>query len=153
SHWYATVCAPGNDILMADHGTDYVSGQGTSPAAAFVSGAIALIRSAHRDLSPAQIRTLLTSTAQHRPDGGRNDDFGAGLIDPAAALKAAANLAPTPQKPAPAAFPHRYFGPGPVADPTDDTPVNWLPWTLAATGLALTTAAVLIWRRSSAAVG
>ncbi|MER7991210.1 type VII secretion-associated serine protease mycosin [Streptomyces noursei] len=146
SHWYATVCAPGNDILMADHGTDYVSGQGTSPAAAFVSGAIALIRSAHRDLSPAQIRTLLTSTAQHRPDGGRNDDFGAGLIDPAAALKVAANLTPTPQKPAPAAFPHRYFGPGPVADPTDDTPVNWLPWTLAATGLALTTTAFLPWR-------
>ncbi|WP_159048668.1 S8 family serine peptidase, partial [Streptomyces sp. NRRL F-4489] len=95
-HWYATVSAPGYDILMADHGTGYVSGWGTSPAAAFVSGAIALLRSAHRDLSPAQIRDLLTSTAQHRPDGGRDDDYGAGLIDPAAALKAAADLTPTP---------------------------------------------------------
>ncbi|MGG2463416.1 type VII secretion-associated serine protease mycosin [Streptomyces sp. RGM 3693] len=148
-HWYATVSAPGYDILMADHGTGYLSGLGTSPAAAFVSGAIALIRSAHRDLSPAQIRTLLTSTAQHRPQGGRDDDFGAGLIDPAAALKAAANLTPTPQKPVPVAYPHRYFGPGPVTDPADDTPVNWLPWTLGATGLALTTAAVFIWRRST----
>ncbi|SHM09553.1 type VII secretion-associated serine protease mycosin [Streptomyces yunnanensis] len=146
SHWYATVSAPGYDILMDDHGTGYLSGQGTSPAAAFVSGAIALIRSAHRDLSPAQIRDLLTSTAQHRPEGGRNDDFGAGLVDPAAALKAAADLTPTPQKPAPVAYPHRYFGPGPVTDPADDTPVNWLPWTLAATGLALTIASYFAWR-------
>ncbi|MFC9233837.1 type VII secretion-associated serine protease mycosin [Streptomyces decoyicus] len=144
-HWYATVSAPGFDIVMADTDDGYLSGWGTSPAAAFVSGAIALIRSAHPDLSPAQIRRLLTSTAQDSPDGGRDDDYGAGLIDPAAALNAAADLKPAPQKPAPAGFTTRYFGPGPTAD-ADDTPVNWLPWAAGAAGLALVAAAVVLWR-------
>ncbi|MEU8997941.1 type VII secretion-associated serine protease mycosin [Streptomyces caniferus] len=145
-HWYATVSAPGYDIVMADTGDGYLSGWGTSPAAAFVSGAVALIRSAHPDLSPEQIRRLLTSTAQDKPEGGRDDDYGAGLIDPAAALDAAADLKPTPQKPAPAGYATRYFGPGPTADDAADAPVNWLPWTAGAAGLALLTAAVVLWR-------
>lgn len=67
-HWYATVSAPGYDIIMADPEDDYLSGWGTSPAAAFVSGAIALIRSAHPDLSPAQIHAAahLHRTGQPR---------------------------------------------------------------------------------------
>lgn len=145
-HWYATVCAPGDDIFMAGNDDGYLSGWGTSPAAAFVSGAVALIRSAHRDLSPAQIRRLLTSTAQDTPQGGRDDDLGAGLIDPAAALKAADGLRPTSQKPSPAAYAHRYFGPGPTKDSADDTPVNWLLWTAGAAGLGLIGAAVYLWR-------
>ncbi|MFF4602317.1 type VII secretion-associated serine protease mycosin [Streptomyces sp. NPDC001339] len=145
-HWYAAVSAPGHDILMAGNDDGYVNGWGTSPAAAFVSGAIALIRSAHPDLSPAQIRGLLASTAQDAPEGGRDDDLGAGLIDPAAALEAAAGLEPTPQKPSPAAYAHRYFGPGPTPDATDDTPTPWLPWTAGAIGLALLTTAFLLRR-------
>jgi len=145
-HWYATVSAPGFDIVMADTGDGYLSGWGTSPAAAFVSGAVALIRSAHPGLSPDQIRRLLTSTAQDRPEGGRDDDYGAGLIDPAAALEAAADLEPAPQKPAPARYTGRYFGPGPTADAAENTPVNWLPWAAGAAGLALLTAAVVLWR-------
>ncbi|MFI1306114.1 type VII secretion-associated serine protease mycosin [Streptomyces sioyaensis] len=145
-HWYATVSAPGFDIVMADAGNGYLSGWGTSPAAAFVSGAIALIRSAHPDLSPAQIRRLLTSTAQDSPEGGRDDDYGAGLIDPAAALTAAGDLKPTPQKPSPAAYADRYFGPGPTAGDAADSPVNWLPWIAGAAGLALVAAAVVLWR-------
>ncbi|MFD9210772.1 type VII secretion-associated serine protease mycosin [Streptomyces sioyaensis] len=145
-HWYATVSAPGFDIVMADAGNGYLSGWGTSPAAAFVSGAIALIRSAHPDLSPAQIRRLLTSTAQDSPEGGRDDDYGAGLIDPAAALTAAGDIEPTPQKPSPAAYADRYFGPGPTAADAADAPVNWFPWTAGAAGLALVAAAVVLWR-------
>ncbi|MEU9123701.1 type VII secretion-associated serine protease mycosin [Streptomyces sp. NPDC048506] len=145
-HWYATVSAPGDDILMAGNGDGYLSGWGTSPAAAFVSGAIALIRSVHPDLSPTQIRRLLTSTAQDAPQGGRDDDLGAGLIDPAAALKAAADLKPTPQRPSPAAYRDRYFGPGPTTDASDDTPVNWLPWVAGTGGLALVAAACFLWR-------
>ncbi|MEV5482110.1 MULTISPECIES: type VII secretion-associated serine protease mycosin [Streptomyces] len=145
-HWYATVSAPGFDIVMADTGNGYLSGWGTSPAAAFVSGAIALIRSAHPDLSPAQIRRLLTTTAQDSPEGGRDDDYGAGLIDPAAALAAAGDLKPTPQKPSPAAYADRYFGPGPTIGDAADSPVNWLPWTAGAAGLVLVAAAVVLWR-------
>ncbi|MFE1769215.1 type VII secretion-associated serine protease mycosin [Streptomyces angustmyceticus] len=145
-HWYATVSAPGFDIVMADTGDGYLSGWGTSPAAAFVSGAVALIRSAHPGLSPDQIRRLLTSTAQDRPEGGRDDNYGAGLIDPAAALEAAADLKPAPEKPVPARYTGRYFGPGPTAGADGDTPVDWLPWTAGAAGLALLTAAVVLWR-------
>ncbi|WP_433855524.1 type VII secretion-associated serine protease mycosin [Streptomyces kronopolitis] len=145
-HWYATVSAPGFDIVMADAGSGYLSGWGTSPAAAFVSGAIALIRSAHPDLSPAQIRRLLTSTAQDSPEGGRDDDYGAGLIDPAAAIEAADGMKPTPQKPSPAAYGNRYFGPGPTAAAAADTPVNRLPWAAGAAGLALVATAVVLWR-------
>lgn len=145
-HWYATVSAPGFDIVMADTGSGYLSGWGTSPAAAFVSGAIALIRSAHPDLSPAQIRRLLTSTAQDSPEGGRDDDYGAGLIDPAAAIEAADDTKPTPQKPSPAAYGDRYFGPGPTAGETAEGPVNPLPWAAGAAGLALVATAVVLWR-------
>ncbi|MFH8632987.1 type VII secretion-associated serine protease mycosin [Streptomyces lydicus] len=145
-HWYATVSAPGDAIVMAGTGDSYLSGWGTSPAAAFVSGAIALIRAAHPGLSPAQIRRLLTSTAQDAPEGGRDDDYGAGLIDPAAALKAAATLRPAPQKPVPAAYAHRYFGPGPTPDDDPAAPTDWLPWTAAALGLTLLTAALYFWR-------
>ncbi|REK87175.1 type VII secretion-associated serine protease mycosin [Streptomyces inhibens] len=148
-HWYATVSAPGEGIAMANPDNTYYLGWGTSPAAAFVSGAVALIRSAHRDLSPDQIRRLLTSTAQDTPEGGRNDDYGAGLVDPAAAIKAAADLKPTPQKPSPAAYAHRYFGPGPTADDTDATTTGWLPWTAGAAGLVLIAASLVVWRRRS----
>lgn len=145
-HWYATVSAPGFDIVMADTGSGYLSGWGTSPAAAFVSGAVALIRSAHPDLSPAQIRQLLTSSAQDTPEGGRDDDYGAGLIDPAAAIEAADGVKPTPQKPSPAAYGDRYFGPGPTAGQAADGPVNRLPWAAGAAGLVLVATAVVLWR-------
>ncbi|MEU5211288.1 type VII secretion-associated serine protease mycosin [Streptomyces sp. NPDC020742] len=146
-HWYATVSAPGDGIVMAGTGESYLSGWGTSPAAAFVSGAIALIRSAHPGLSPAQIRRLLTSTAQDAPEGGRDDDYGAGLIDPAAAIKAAADVRPAPEKPSPAAYRQRYFGPGPTADDATAS-TDWLPWVAGGAGLALLVAAALLLRRT-----
>ncbi|MFJ9417543.1 type VII secretion-associated serine protease mycosin [Streptomyces sp. NPDC101227] len=145
-HWYATVCAPGETIIMSNPDRTYYNGSGTSPAAALVSGAIALIRAEHRALSPAQIKDLLIATAQDAPEGGRNDDFGAGLVDAAAALERAAGLKPAPEKPRPVAYPHRYFGPGPAPAPDDTSPTAWLPWTAGALGVALLAAGILIWR-------
>ncbi|KOT58840.1 S8 family serine peptidase, partial [Streptomyces rimosus] len=98
--WYATVCAPGVGVVIANPDRKYYEGWGTSAASAFVSGAVALIRAAHPDLSPAQIKQLLTDTAQDAPEGGRNDELGAGMVDPAAAIKEGNALKPTPQKPA-----------------------------------------------------
>ncbi|MFI9049048.1 type VII secretion-associated serine protease mycosin [Streptomyces sp. NPDC053427] len=146
-HWYATVCAPGETIIMSNPDRTYYNGNGTSPAAALVSGAIALIRAEHPDLSPAQIKQLLTATAQDTPQGGRNDDFGAGLADAAAALERAAALKPVPQKPSSAAYAHRYFGPGPAPAPDVGSPTAWLAWTVGAAGAALLVAGVVIWRR------
>ncbi|MEU9116890.1 type VII secretion-associated serine protease mycosin [Streptomyces sp. NPDC048483] len=144
-HWYATVCAPGDQIIMSNPDRSYYNGQGTSPAAALVSGAVALIRAEHPRLSPAQIKQLLTATAQDTPEGGRNDAFGAGLVDAAAALDQAATLKPTPQRPTPTAYAKHYFGPGPTAHSAPDEPTAWLPWTAAGLGLALLTAGVVVW--------
>ncbi|WP_138899713.1 type VII secretion-associated serine protease mycosin, partial [Streptomyces chryseus] len=87
SRWYATVSAPGVDVIIADPDRRYYEGWGTSAASAFVSGAAALVRSAHPDLTPAQVKKLLADTARNAPEGGRDDARGYGFVDPAAALE------------------------------------------------------------------
>ncbi|TJZ41965.1 type VII secretion-associated serine protease mycosin [Streptomyces piniterrae] len=146
-HWYATVCAPGEHVVMSHpQRTTYYNGWGTSPAAAVVSATVALVRSAYPDLSPAQIKRLLADTAQDRPEGGRDDIFGAGLVDAGAAVEAAADLKPARQKPVPVAYADRYFGPGPTDEAPVEDSVGWLPWTAGAAGLALMATAFLLWR-------
>lgn len=86
--WYATVSAPGVDVVIADPDDRYYEGWGTSAASAFVSGAVALVKAAHPGLSPAQIKRLLEDTARNVPSGGRDDSRGYGFVDPAAAIKA-----------------------------------------------------------------
>ncbi|KAA6216758.1 type VII secretion-associated serine protease mycosin [Streptomyces filamentosus] len=112
--WYATVSAPGVDIVIADPDRKYYEGWGTSAAAAFVSGAVALVRSAHPDLTPAQIKRLLVDTARDRPEGGRSDAKGYGTVDPAAAIEAGAALKGGDPKDATAGYRGQYFGPGPL---------------------------------------
>ncbi|MCX4694288.1 type VII secretion-associated serine protease mycosin [Streptomyces sp. NBC_01408] len=112
-NWYATVSAPGVDVVIADPDRSYYEGWGTSAAAAFVSGAVALVKAAHPDLSPAQIKKLLEDTASDRPSGGRDDARGHGTVDPAAALQVAEAVRPEAPVPAPAAAGQPYFGPGP----------------------------------------
>ncbi len=90
--WYATVSAPGVDVVIADPDHKYYEGWGTSAASAFVSGAVALIRAADPGLTPAQIKQLLEDTARNAPTGGRDDSRGFGFIDPAAAIEAGARL-------------------------------------------------------------
>ncbi|MFE2154191.1 type VII secretion-associated serine protease mycosin [Streptomyces lavendulae] len=112
-HWYASVSAPGVDVVIADPDRAYYEGWGTSAAAAFVSGAVALVKAAHPGLSPAQIKKLLEDTATDRPPGGRDDSRGRGTVDPVAALQAADALRPEPAAPAPVAAGRQYFGAGP----------------------------------------
>ncbi|MFF4996687.1 type VII secretion-associated serine protease mycosin [Streptomyces sp. NPDC000656] len=113
SNWYATVSAPGVDVVIADPDRAYYEGWGTSAACAFVSGAVALVKAAHPDLSPAQIKRLLEETASDAPPGGRDDSRGHGLVDPVAALQAADALRAEPPVPLPVAAGQPYFGPGP----------------------------------------
>lgn len=133
--WYAAVCAPGDDVVIADPDRRYYEGWGTSAAAAFVSASAALVRAAHPELSPRQIRQLLIDTAQDRPKGGRSDALGAGLVDPAAAIEAGAELKPQAQRPAVGASPQRYFGSGPdhARTESDEGGPNRLALTAAAT--------------------
>ncbi|MBV9380548.1 MAG: S8 family serine peptidase, partial [Streptosporangiaceae bacterium] len=85
--------APGVNVVGDGPGGEFVEGDGTSPAAAFVTGAVALIRSRYPALSPALVEQALITTARHRPKGGYSTSVGFGEVDAAAALSAAGRLA------------------------------------------------------------
>ena len=80
--------APGKDMLLPVYGNKYLMGTGTSGSAAIVSGAAALIRARHPDLSAAQVVRLMTSTATDLGTAGRDDYYGSGELNLVAALTA-----------------------------------------------------------------
>ncbi|MFL5994690.1 MAG: type VII secretion-associated serine protease mycosin [Streptomyces sp.] len=142
--WYATVAAPGDDVVIADPDHKYYEGWGTSAASAFVSGAVALVKAAHPHLTPAQIKRLLEDTARNAPSGGRDDSRGFGFIDPAAALKAAARLKPEGLQPA--SYGEKYFGSGPDAAKSGDDTASWAAPLAGGLGVALLITGVVLWR-------
>ncbi|WP_411084461.1 type VII secretion-associated serine protease mycosin [Streptomyces sp. cmx-18-6] len=150
--WYATVSAPGVDVVVANPDGHYYIEWGTSAAAAFVSGAVALVRAAHPGLDPAQIKKLLADTARDAPAEGRDDARGYGFVDPAAAIEAGSRLRPADVDAQAAAVGHRkkYFGPGPTPPPAADDPVNWPAPLAGGLGAALLAAAVVLWRGRNA---
>lgn len=83
------VVAPGVDITSTDNSSDgYIMLSGTSMASPMVSGTLALLLQKYPDLSPAELKEILMSSAQPVPKPGydRNDQ-GKGMINPPAALK------------------------------------------------------------------
>lgn len=106
------VAAPGVDIISTDplpNSTGqinrFVSGSGVSPvqgtsfAAPYVAGLVALVRARFPTLSPAQVIARIERTAEHpSAPGGRDDYVGYGMIDPRAALTAVlpGEVAPSP---------------------------------------------------------
>jgi len=73
-------------------GDRFFRGTGTSQAAAIVSGAAALLLSQRPELTPDQVKALLTSTARPIPDTSQHCN-GAGLVDLAAVYRAATPIA------------------------------------------------------------
>ncbi|MFD9288669.1 type VII secretion-associated serine protease mycosin [Streptomyces sp. NPDC060030] len=146
--WYATVSAPGVDIVVANPDGHYYIEWGTSAASAYVSGAVALVRAAHPGLSPAQIKTLLTDTAGNAPEGGRDDARGYGLVDPAAAIAAGAEPRPDGlgARAAEAGYGKQYFGSGPAPEKGDGKPAGWLAPSAGGLGAVLLALAVVLWR-------
>jgi type VII secretion-associated serine protease mycosin len=104
---HVDLVAPGVDIPAPAPDDKYVTGTGTSGAAAIVAGAAALIRAKYPELSAAEVVQRLTSTAIDRGDKGRDDFYGAGQLDLLAALEAPqsgpAASAPAAARPAPVA--------------------------------------------------
>ncbi len=91
------LAAPATDPESAYlHGSYGIApGGGTSPAAAWVSGAAAVVRGLHPDWTAGQTIRQLINTA-HKPDGShtRDDHYGYGIVDPLAAVTTP--LAPGP---------------------------------------------------------
>ncbi len=142
--WYATVSAPGVDVVIADPDHKYYKGWGTSAAAAFVSGAVALVKAAHPGLTPAQIKKLLEDTARNAPADGRDDSRGYGFIDPAAAIEKASRL--KRENLEPAGYGEEYFGSGPDAAKSDDDTTSWTAPLAGGAGALLLVWAVVLWR-------
>ncbi|MGV9904025.1 type VII secretion-associated serine protease mycosin [Streptomyces sp. NPDC003388] len=142
--WYAAVSAPGVNVVIADPDHKYYEGWGTSAAAAYVSGAAALIKAARPGLAPAQVKKVLEDTARDAPVGGRDDSRGFGMIDPAAALKAAARLQPRSLRPA--SYGKEYFGPGPDTATATGSASGWAGPLAGGAGAVLLVAGVVLWR-------
>ena len=68
-------------------------------AAPHVSAVAALIRSVRPNASPAEVRDILVRTSVDIGVSGRDDQFGYGLVDAAAAVRMAAGLAAIPPTP------------------------------------------------------
>lgn len=73
----------------------YVFANGTSMAAPHVSAVAALVLAANPALSAAEVRDVLQTTARDLGTSGRDDSFGRGLVDAAAAVREAYRRAGT----------------------------------------------------------
>ncbi|MGV3742186.1 MAG: S8 family serine peptidase [Burkholderiaceae bacterium] len=88
------IYSTGNAGSTTPGGDTYTLMMGTSMAAPHVTGTIALLLSLRPDLTPAEIKSVLRSTARPHPAGsfctedGYVDKCGAGLLDAGAALAA-----------------------------------------------------------------
>jgi hypothetical protein len=86
---HIAVAAPGVNILAAAPDGAYLMQSGTSFAAAQVSGIAALLIELNPKLDAASIRRILMATAHDLGVPGHDDQFGSGLADALAAVKAA----------------------------------------------------------------
>jgi serine protease AprX len=86
------IAAPGDSITAASAGTTngYITHSGTSMATPFVSGTAALLLSLQPGWTPAQVRAAIEGTAFDVGPAGKDNDWGAGLLDGYAAVARAA---------------------------------------------------------------
>ncbi len=100
---YVDVAAPGADLVGPSvDGTGYVTGDGTSFAAAYVSAVAALLRSYDPTMSAEQVVDRIVKTAD-RPAEGPNNNVGAGVVNPYRAITTITSTRPNvPAAPLPA---------------------------------------------------
>jgi serine protease AprX len=85
--------APGYEITAAEANTrsSYVTYSGTSMAAPYVAGVAALIIEANPELTPQQVKNILTKTAQEWGSENKDIDYGAGRLQGYQAVMMAVN--------------------------------------------------------------
>jgi subtilisin family serine protease len=112
------VAAPGVSVPAQGRDGQYWWVSGTSPACALVAGVAALIESLYPSLAPDLVTSALTSTTTNRPAHGYDSAVGFGIVDAAAALAKAGQLAH--HRPgATGVAAQTIFGGGPGAIPPD----------------------------------
>lgn len=87
------VTAPGVGIYTTTSSGGYAAVNGTSFSSPLTAGVVALMLSANPSLQPSQVESLLKSTAVDLGAVGRDDYYGSGRINAAAAVAAAKNAA------------------------------------------------------------
>lgn len=105
---YLDLAAPGDNVAVPASLGGYLTVSGTSFAAPYVSGVAALVRSAHPELSAAQVRARLTETADSPGYAVPEPHYGYGIVNPYLAVTAlgldnpppSATAAPTIASPA-----------------------------------------------------
>lgn len=109
---YVDIAAPGLDFQVPAPGSGFVDVNGTSFAAPYVTGTVALMLSADPQLTPAQVRDRLEATADPPPVSVPSPLYGYGVVDPllaVTAVRAGTGRPPSPSAgaplPAPAAAP------------------------------------------------
>ncbi|GAB2617323.1 hypothetical protein Aab01nite_30570 [Paractinoplanes abujensis] len=114
---YVDVAAPGSAILSTyptalGSRTGYTTMSGTSMASPHVAAVAALLVAYQPALTPDQVESALTTSAVDLGPKGRDNDFGYGRIDAAAALAAVTPTTTSPAAPA---------GPTATATPSQTT--------------------------------
>ncbi|MFF5479640.1 S8 family serine peptidase [Streptomyces sp. NPDC012935] len=146
-----TIAAPGVGIISADKDGGYRPVNGTSPATALAAGVTALMLAENPDLTPAQTRAILMRTADH-PEGGHNPLVGAGQINAAAAVRAAANPPKIDTTPKPYKGDVQHFasptGTDKVSHPPMETELVTIGLSAAGGGLLLVLCGGLLFRKS-----
>ena len=75
------ICAPGYDIYSAIRGGEYGWMSGTSMASPHISAAAAMIKMNEPNLTPAQIESKITASAQDAGTKGKDKYFGHGILN------------------------------------------------------------------------
>lgn len=89
---FIDLAAPGLSIYAPTRGGGYANVSGTSFASPITAATVALMMSANSTLTPADIDTILKSTAVDLGTAGFDPYYGAGRIDAARAVAAARNV-------------------------------------------------------------
>lgn len=90
------LAAPSVGIRSTRNDGQFGNQSGTSFAAPIVSGTAALVWLADPTLTPAEVEAILIDSADDLGQPGRDDSFGAGLVDSLAALRAVVGTDPNP---------------------------------------------------------
>lgn len=85
---YIDLAAPGVGILSTQPGNTFRDSDGSSEAAAHVTGVVALLLEKKANASPLQIKDVLESTSTDLGSKGKDRVFGSGLVNACKSLEA-----------------------------------------------------------------